>query len=169
MPPSDPIIEELLAALRSDKTTEEEKMTLNYSVIWLLWRWESSHQRINYSFSRKCLSSTYSEFFRRQNQPQTPNSHYNMGSFDMAHQPTTPTTPYGHAPQARRSNTPQSLKSSYSGMMQQCMPPPPAPMAPNGPEYTQISWLWLSRKWSWHLQLLSLVIACTYICRNWEL
>ena len=60
MPPSDPIIEELLAALRSDKTIEEEKMTLNYSGIWLLSRWESSHQRINYSFSMKCLSSIQS-------------------------------------------------------------------------------------------------------------
>ena len=138
MPPSDPIIEELLAALRSDKISEEENDDVKLFCDSMAVKMRKLTPENQLFFQQEMLVK-YSEYFRRQNQPQTPNSHFNIGSFDMAHQPTTPTTPYGHAPQARRSNTPQSIRSSYSGMMQQCMPPPPAPMAPNGPEYTQIS------------------------------
>ena len=137
MPPSDPIIEELLAALRSDKISEEENDDVKLFCDSMAVKMRKLTPENQLFFQQEMLVK-YSEYFRRQNQPQTPNSHFNIGSFDMAHQPTTPTTPYGHAPQARRSNTPQSIRSSYSGMMQQCMPPPPAPMAPNGPEYTQI-------------------------------
>ena len=137
MPPSDPIIEELLAALRSDKISEEETDDVKLFCDSMAVKMRKLTPENQLFFQQEMLVK-YSEYFRRQNQPKTPNSHFNIGSFDMAHQPTTPTTPYGHAPQARRSNTPQSIRSSYSGMMQQCMPPPPAPMAPNGPEYTQI-------------------------------
>ena len=137
MPPSDPIIEELLAALRSDKISEEETDDVKLFCDSMAVKMRKLTPENQLFFQQEMLVK-YSEYFRRRNQPQTPNSHFNIGSFDMAHQPTTPTTPYGHAPQARRSTTPQSIRSSYSGMMQQCMPPPPAPMAPNGPEYTQI-------------------------------
>ena len=122
MPPSDPIIEELLAALRSDKISEEDNDDVKLFCDSMAVKMRKLTPENQLFFQQEMLVK-YSEYFRRQNQPQTPNSHFNIGSFDMAHQPTTPTTPYGHAPQARQSNTPQSLRSSYSGMTHQCMPP----------------------------------------------